>query len=394
MLHPIRLKACPVKITFFALVTLLSMLPTTLLSLTIHSSLMVNPQSKKSVVLFDDAHYEIDLQKIAKEKGLKLNNQLFSAQQEYFTKLAHTLIGLNPTQGAQTVVITELDNNSFGCLVEQEAGATEIPQTGNETFHVLPRLFLRHLFEQGTSVDSKMEIFETAMQPFNDMPAASFVLSNNTRWVAGDRRRTAQDAHLVFTTYRFWSQIKTALQTDEWSSDQTPEDIAIIKNLTIGNVKDYIETLHAEFEKYGLTDAYYNNIMSVITTILQTTRLSESDHIALLHEHLLNTGQKELRDQFSSNLLSFISQKFDVELYDYLEAFEKDKTLNTAINITGAAHSNEIKTFLIKRGYTIEKKAGIELVVGTVQEEQEQFEHILKNINNNVPFIDTKDWLG
>ncbi len=51
--------------------------------------------------------------------------------------------------------------------------------------------------------------------------------------------------------------------------------------------------------------------------------MQDTDHFAVLHQYLVESGQSALRDELNNDVISLISQKFDVELRMYLREFEK-----------------------------------------------------------------------
>ena len=291
------------------------------------------------------------------------------------------MLKANETQGAQTVVITETSTNMLSSLVEQVVGADQIRDSG-ETLEVLPRIFLQHIVASGLNSDEKIKIFQKSMIPFYDIQTVSFVLGNKVRWVAGDRRRTEKDGYLVFTVYKHWDKIKEALDTKE----ELPTDL---KELTIERVKEYIGTLHAEFAKRGIVDPYYEKVSAVIASALKDRNISESDHIALLHDQLLKQGQQKERDAFNNNLLSFIAQKFDAELYDYLDAFKKEKSLKYLLIAGGGIHNQQMRTSLLSQGYVIAKKVGVEVddtsLSSLIMEKKGKLLTLLKTIKKDQP---------
>ena len=361
-------------------------------SITIHavnvkSILMVHPQSKKKVTLFHDAHAKY-LKMIADAQQHKLLTDIYENQKSFLTTLTDTLLNADSNKGSQTIVITETGANSLGCLVEQEAGAVQA-EDSQETLEIFPRMFLRKLFAPGSTVDAKSEIFKNSIEPFNNIGTASFVLNNKLRWIAGDRNRTEQDAYLSFTIYKHWDKIINAIE----SKEELPKEL---EELRIGNVREYIDILHAEFEKHGIKDPYSQKIIDVIDAAVTTKKVEKSDHFACLHKHLLESGNDTIRDEFNNNMISFISQKFDSELLMYLNAFEKDQSLHSALIFAGSEHNNQVRNFLLAKGYTIVEKAGIQddTLLDSCLKDRTKLTTVLESIKTSSSFVNMKEILA
>lgn len=359
---------------------------TNVLPLTIKSSLMVNPQSKKNVIMLNDVHY-CHLKMVVDNQQRKTLSKINNHQKLIFNALGQALVNLDPEKAAQMVVITETGAHAFGRLFEEEAGAIGIREMG-ETLEILPRIFLHRLFEPLFSVGEKTELLTTANKPFA-AHGASYVLNNNVRWVVADLLRNDQDRHLAFGIYKNWKNIITSINAQE----ELPETLA---ELTIGAVKQYITKLHTLFQEQAIVDPYYQKVVNVITTALATEKIHESDHFALLHKYLAESNPSE-RDEFNNNMICLISQKFDVELRMYLRAFEEDPMLNYAFIIAGGEHNQQMRVFLEAQGYSVVEEAGIndstEDLVAAIQNKA-KLTDLLKAVELNSPFVNMQEIVG
>jgi hypothetical protein len=215
-------------------------------------------------------------------------------------------------------------------------------------------------------------------------------LDNNLRWIVGDRFRTQQDSYLAFDVYQHWEKIVAALDAQE----ELPEEQ---EQATVGYVKEYIDTWHATFEKHGIVDPYYQKISDVIAAALATGDVEESDHIALLHQHLVENNKKDLRDKFNNAICSFISQKFDVELRVYLTEFNNDQALTCAFVIAGGAHNDQLREFFVAQGYVMVDQAGTDIndLRGLFEDKtKKKLTDLLQTIKSNCPFVNMQELLG
>jgi len=358
-----------------------------ILATNVKSFLMVHPQLKKSVALFHDAH-AVSIKMFADAQQRKLLSEINENQKNSLTTLTDKLLNADSKAGAQTVVITETGANIFGSLVEQEAGAVQAEES-EEALEIFPRMFLRKLLAAGSTVDEKLEIFKKSIQSFNIVNTASFVLDNKLRWIAGDRNRTEHDRHVSFTTYKHWDKIIEALE----SKEELPKELA---DLQIDSVKHYIETLHAEFEKSGMRDPYHQRLIDVIDAAVATKKVKDSDHLAYLHKYLLENGKTHIRDEFNNTMLSFISQKFDGELFTYLNAFEKDQSLNSAFIFAGSHHCDQLKNALSAQGYAVVEKAGLQDDTSLEEclKDTAKLTSVLENIKAQSSFVTMKEILS
>lgn len=354
-------------------------------SLTFKSCLMANHETHKKVILLDEAHSWY-LNQIASPAQSTMLSKLHSHQKAIFTALANTLMHLDEARGAQWVVITETSTNTFSCLAEEEAGAIGARDTG-ETRDVLPRLFLRHIFAPASTVDTKIALLGT-LQPFNATPAASFVMSNKVRWVVGDRYRTHQDAYLSFDVYKNWKEITAAVDAQE----ELPESQAAV---TVGHVKNYANMLHTNLQDHGITDdSYYQKVSDVINGALATNGVHESDHLAFLHKHLIESGNSNLRYEFNDAVIALISQKFDAELRAYLNEFANDRTLKYAFILAGGYHNQYARELLESQGYSVEQQAGMHPDVDAFLDDKNKLTDLLEVTRNNSPFVNMQELLG
>lgn len=359
-----------------------------ILPFTFKSCVMTHPQSKKKVILFDEGHASY-LKKIANYSQRRMISKIYNHQKAIFTALGHALVNLDPAAGGQYIVITETDDNSFGCLAEEEMGAIGARDTA-ETMHVLPRIFLHRLFVPASTINARGELLKAAIKPFNAIPAVSFVLDNNVRWIVGDRFRTQQDAYLAFEVYQNWKKIVAAVEAQENLAKEQEE-------VTIGYVKEYIDTWHAVFEKHGIVDSYHKKISDVIAAALATGDIQEADHLALLHKYLVEGDKKALRDEFNNAIIAFISQKFDVELRTYLNEFNNDQALTDAFVIAGGAHNEQLREFLVAQGYIMVEQAGIDIndTKALFQDKTKtKLTDLLQAIKKNSPFVNMQELLG
>lgn len=317
---------------------------------------MVYPDSKKRVILLDDAHAQY-LKSQANRSELALMADLYTQQKETLTQLTYSLLYLDPKIGAQTVVITECADSAFGCIAEQEMGADVVRENG-EMGEVMPRIFLQHIFASGSTVDEKLAIFQKAIQPFNGIQTASFMMKNQVRWIAADRFRKEKDRYLSFEIYLHYQDIKKSLEAHE-------ELPAEFKELTIGNVSDYLKTMDEQCKECNITQNYYTKIVEVITAVLATNKLKESDHFALLHDYLMTSGQSQVRDELNNNVLCFIAHKFDIELQHYINAFTQDSELSCLIVQAGGVHNEYVRTLLSSKGYVMTAKTGSDVLASS-----------------------------
>ena len=353
MKNPIR--------NFILLLSLIAMSGQAMLPITFQSSIMVHPETKKSVILFDEAHtaqltwliwvatlYD---QSFVVDQSFKTLSNLYIDQKSVFTELVHTLLHTDALKGSHALVITETGNNPLCCCVEEEAGAAPV-QDNQETLEVLPRLFLQHIFMSGVTIDEKLDLFKQAIEPFNNIPTASFLLQNNVRWVAGDRNRTEKDAYLSHQLREEWQEIVDAINADI----ALPQDSA---ELTVEAVKEYAHTLHAEFEQGGIVDTWFQKIVDLIDAALASKKLRMDDHFARLYAYL---DSDDARDELNTTMLCFLAQKFDLELRMYLNAFDDDQNMGYAFIQAGAAHNDQMRLFLAQKGYALVEQAGVSVL--------------------------------
>ena len=352
----------------------------------VKSFFMVHPQSKKKVALFHEAHARY-LKMIGDTQQCKLLAEVNEKQKSFLTTLTDKLLNADLNKGTETIVITETDTNSFGCLVEQEAGAIQA-EDNPETLEIFPRMFLRKLLALGSTVDEKLAILKESVQPFNNINTASFVLNNKLRWIAGDRSRTENDSHLCFTIYKHWDKIIKAIE----SKEELPKELTEIQ---IDNVKKYIDILHTDFQRNGIADSYRQKIINVIDDAVATKKVKESDHFAYLHKYLLESDKDTLRDEFNNNMIAFISQKLDSELLAYLNEFQKDPKLNSALIFAGSEHCEQVKNYLQAKGYAVIERAGlVDVSVEVCLKDKEKLTTLLENINANSSFVDITEILA
>jgi len=359
---------------------------TNILPLSYQSTLMIHPQSKKHVILYSDMHSDY-LEELIDDDELELKKfeKLCKIQKKSLTELAHTFFKLDPKNGSQIVIITETDHDHFNDIVEGDLVGND-----NNTLAVLPQMFIQRIVSSETNENKKHAIIiKKAVKPFNSTTTVSFLLNNGIRWIAGDTHRTDKDYSLIFTIYQKLNEIKETLEKKlELSSE--------LKEFSIGNVKEYIKALHDEFEKRHIIDPYYKKVLDIINTVLKTKALSESDHIALLYGYFSQSGQTELQEELLLNLMGFISQKFDTELFDYLETFEKDASLNCLLVMAGGAHNEQLKVLLSSKGYSIVKTTGIDhtrVISLSKQPSLKNLSEILTMLKNNPPSLSIKDFI-
>lgn len=361
---------------------LLIVLSADILALTTGSVFMVHPKSKKSVILLNDAHSSYLKMIMTGAEQVEKHAELYQQQKQFITQLAQIILGFDAQRGAQTLVITECPANYLICLAEQEVGAFAMNDS-EETIEILSRMFLRQLLTPGADIDEKFEIFKTAVKPFGNMEAVLFELNNKVRWIAADRLRTDEDELLGFRIYQHWKQMRDEIR----SGNELPGSL---NSATVGNVRRYIEVLHAAFEQYDLVDTYYPIVYGVITEALARKHVTEADHLAVLHAHLVESGNGETRDRFNNNLISFISQKFDAELFEYLAAFEKHEELKYAFVWVGGEHSKQLRAVLLSKGYNVVEEAGEKLddrFMHSCIEDASKLTELFDALKKDSPFI-------
>lgn len=333
--------------------------------LTVNSTVLKNNATGKQVLLLGEIHTLYARQTLTDTQQAAYD-AVEQQQKQSFAKLADNLLALNSEKGSQAVVITEIGPNTLGRLLEEETGEVPAEDQRDETIQVMPRAFLKTVLAPAATVDEKLARYQSSVTPFNDVPAASFVLSNGLRWIVGDTMRGEQDKFLCFTVYKHWESILESIANKE----DMPEALS---SLTIDYVQEYIKTWHDTFVSYAIDDPYAQEIMATIDQAVQAGNLSPSDHIAKVHEYLRTHDDVAVCDVLGNNILKFLSLKTDLELCTYIKAFEQDPKLNQLIINFGSAHTQTAKELLSNAGYQVVEQAGCDVSEPTTAEDvQEQ----------------------
>lgn len=322
-----------------------------------------HPENKKTVTLYGDMH-EKNLVQLMRMVGYSSDEsfaKFIEVWQRQLLKIEDTVTDLlEHDNEAKTCVITETNSGLLDCMFEQEAGFYPSDKLSDQFLARVTRLLLAHVIKDGATPQEKKQMYianATAVKTQDYLKSCySVILQKNISWIIGDRWRTKQDEHMMFTVLQTREQIMKALQEDNGASLSEQ-----IRELSIDFVRNRIMYVQDCCLRYGLDDNYNPEILNIIDAVLEKSGLSPSHHMAELYTHLLNNGETDLMGYLNNIIISGSSLLMDVELKHYMDAINKSSECDSVIVVAGVAHIELLKKMLVKQGYQeIKPQEGIQ----------------------------------
>ena len=328
---------------------------TNIVPLTVNSTLL--EKSGKRVLLLGDVHdqniegtlrrYSDELnptQKILAQAALSTLDNVKRKQKKEFTNFAHTMIGEPHKHSSQTILVAENSVTELKSFYWQTSQALE-------TMDVLPHVLVNHLAQSAPTPAEKLTALEQSLTSFGINAKTAFQVNNGIHFVAGNYCR---DNNLDILL----EQIRTEKDLRELKKT-LPDNVA---QINVGDLKEVLLTWQNLFTGKEIKEVDTATLLIFIDEGVKTNTISNATPVIDLAIQLQENNPAQ-RQNLSSLLFHSASKKCDLELALHVKSFEKDVSLKYLILNAGAAHTDFIKTRVIKDGYAVVESSGSDVIL-------------------------------
>lgn len=329
---------------FFSYLLVVLSYATYMWPLTEKSSLLENNTGKR-VLLLGDIHCSFTerfLDKACEAEQTKqlacATRSLFDAvkskQQHDLTCCAKTMLADDNKQGAQTVVVCEMNKDLLATTCNEYSSV--------DAMYVLPYVLANHLMKPASTPQDKLAILKQSMSPFCSLNN-SFQISNKLRVVAADCFRSNPQDILLKTIDATNPEDLPALK------QELPEDLS---KINIGDLKQDLLDWRPMFKQLSMKGTSTKQLLGALDKELHAGSIAESD-LLIDQAMKLNKNAPEKARFLSDHLFRFRRNKCNLELLLYVKEFEDDPALKYMIMSAGMGHTDFVQERLENSGYHV-----------------------------------------